>query len=129
MVFSGGEAWRVVQELPAKAKVLAERLKRKAIALGSGHAEPVVVTGDAHRRIVETAKDTNADLIVMGVGHRTWIDEAVSRSTLRAVLRHAKTPVLVVPVIGGGHEWIEEVHQEDTVGTPWTAGAMARRAA
>jgi nucleotide-binding universal stress UspA family protein len=129
MVFSGGEAWRVVQERPAKAKVLAERLKRKAISLGSRHVEPVVMTGDAHRGIVETAKDTDADLIVMGVGHRTWIDEAVSRSTLRAVLRHAKTPVLVVPVIAGDHEWIEVVHQEDAISTPWSAGALARRAA
>jgi nucleotide-binding universal stress UspA family protein len=105
LVFSGGEAWRVVQELPARAKVLAERLKRKAIALGSNHAAPVVVTGDAHRGIVETANDTEADLIVMGVGHRTWIDEAVSRSTLRAVLRHAKPPVLVIPVVAGAHEF------------------------
>jgi hypothetical protein len=49
MVFSGGEAWRLVQRLPAEQRVLAERLKRKALALGSGNAVPVVVTGDADR--------------------------------------------------------------------------------
>jgi nucleotide-binding universal stress UspA family protein len=129
MVFSGGEAWRLVRRLPAEAKVLAERLKRKAIAFGSGDAEPVVVTGDAHHGIVETATETAADLIVMGVAPRTRIDEAISGSTLRGVLRRAKTPVLVLPVISGAHEWIEEVNQEDTVRIHSTADALTRRAA
>jgi nucleotide-binding universal stress UspA family protein len=129
MVFSGGEAWRVVQTLPAEARVLAERLKRKAIAFGSGHAEPVVVTGDAARGIVEAATETAADLIVMGVAPRTWIDEAASGSTLRGVLRRAKTPVLVLPVIAGAHEWIDEVNEEDRFTIPSTADTMARRAA
>jgi nucleotide-binding universal stress UspA family protein len=128
MVFSGGEAWRVVQRLPAEKKVLAERLRRKAIAFGSGNAEPVVVTGDADRGIVETATGTAADLIVVGVAPRTWIDEAVSRSTLRGVLRRTKTPVLVLPVIAGAHEWIDEVIEEGAFKTPSTADAMARRA-
>lgn len=129
MVFSGGEAWRLVQRLPAEAKVLTERLKRKAIALGSGDAEPVVVTGDAHRGIVETATETAADLIVIGVAPRTWIDEAVSGSTLRAVLRRAKTPILVLPVIAGGHEWIEEIDRENTFNVPSTEAAVSRLAA
>jgi nucleotide-binding universal stress UspA family protein len=129
MVFSGGEAWRLVQQLPAHAKVLAERVKKRAIAFGASDAEPFVVTGNAHRGIVQTAKDTHADLIVMGVAPRTLIDEAVSGSTLRGVLRRAKTPVLVVPVVAGAHEWIEEVRYEDPLSTPWSADAMTRRAA
>jgi nucleotide-binding universal stress UspA family protein len=129
MVFSGGEAWRLVQRLPAEVKVLAERLKRKAIAFGSRDAEPVVVTGDAHRGIVETATESTADLIVMGVAPRTRIDEAISGSTLRGVLRRAKTPVLVIPVISGAHEWIDEVNQEDTARIHSTADAVVRRAA
>jgi nucleotide-binding universal stress UspA family protein len=129
MVFSGGEAWRLVQRLPAKQKALAERLKRKAIAFGSANAEPVVVTGEAGLGIVETATVTDADLIVMGVAPRTRIDEAVSGSTLRGVLRRAKTPVLVLPVIAGAHEWIDEVTEEEAFSTRSTADAMARRAA
>jgi nucleotide-binding universal stress UspA family protein len=128
MVFSGSEAWRLVRRLPAKRKVLAERVKRKALAFGFGNAVPVVVTGDADRGIVETATETAADLIVMGVAPRTWIDEAVSASTLRGVLRRAKTPVLVLPVIAGAHEWID-VNEEDAFSVPSTADAMARRAA
>jgi hypothetical protein len=92
--------------------MFAERLKRKAIACGSDNAEPVVVTGAADRGILETATATGADLIVMGVAPRTWIDETVSGSTLRGVLRRARTPVLVLPVIAGAHEWIDEVNEE-----------------
>jgi nucleotide-binding universal stress UspA family protein len=128
LVFSGGEAWRLARRLPADAKVLGARLKRKAIALGAGHAAPVVVTGDAHRGIVETATETAADLIVMGVAPRTWIDEAVSGSTLRRVLRRARTPVLVVPVIAGAHEWIDAISQEDMVDIAPDTAAATRRA-
>jgi nucleotide-binding universal stress UspA family protein len=129
MVLSGGEAWRLVQQLPAEAKALSERLKRKALALGSRDPEPVVVTADPHRGIVETAMETAADLIVMGVAPRTWIDEAVSGSTLRAVLRRAKTPILVLPVIAGANEWIEEIDRGNAFNVPSTDAAVSRLAA
>ena len=128
MALSGGEAWRLVQRLPAEVKMLSKRLKRKAMALGSGDAEPVVVTGNAFRGIVATAKETSADLIVMGVAPRSRFDEALSGSTLRAVLRSATVPVLVVPVVGGAHEWIDEV-QEDMIHAPATGAESDRQAA
>lgn len=128
MAFSGGEAWRLVQRLPAEVKVLSKRLKRKAKASGFVDAEAVVVTGEAFRGIVATAKETRADLIVMGVAPRTRFDEAVSGSTLRAVLRRATVPVLVVPVVGGAHEWIDHV-QEETIHAPVTGAESARQAA
>jgi len=125
---SGGEAWRLLQRLPAEVEALSKRLKRKAMALGSADAEPVVVTGNAFRGIVATAKDTYADLIVMGVAPRSRFDEALFGSTLRAVLSWATVPVLVVPVIGGAHEWIDEV-QEDMIQAPATGAESARQAA
>ena len=128
MALSGGEAWRHVQRLPAEVEALSKRLKRKAMALGSADAEPVVVTGNAFRGIVATAKDTYADLIVMGVARRSRFDEALFGSTLRAVLSWATVPVLVVPVVGGAHEWIDEV-QEDMIQAPATGAESARQAA
>jgi len=127
LVFSGSEASRLAHRLPAEAKTLAHRLRRTAIAFGSDDAEPVVVTGGADRGIVEAATRTGADLIVMGVAPRTWLDVAVSASTLRGVLRRARVPVLVVPVVAGAHEWIDHV-SHDTVGIS-PSGATARRAA
>ena len=128
MVFSGGEAWRLVQRLPVNAELRSDVLKRTARALGAPNAEPVVATGDAHRLIVDTVTESAADLIVMGVAPRSWMDEMVSGSTLRAVLRHATAPVLVVPVVAGDYEWVDEV-QEGSVRIPSTADGIARRAA
>lgn len=128
MVFSGGEAWRLVQRLPADAELRSEVLKRTARAHGASKAEPVVATGDAHRLIVDTATKSAADLIVMGVSPRSWMDEMLSGSTLRAVLRHATAPVLVVPVVAGDYEWVDEVN-ENSVPSPSIADGMARRAA
>jgi nucleotide-binding universal stress UspA family protein len=128
LALSGGEAWRLVHRLPAEVKVRSKRLKRKATAAGAANAEPIVVTGNAFHGIVATAKKTSADLIVMGVAPRSRVDEALSGSTLRAVLRRATVPVLVVPVVGGAHEWIDEV-QEDPVPAPAAAAESARQAA
>jgi nucleotide-binding universal stress UspA family protein len=104
-VYSGGEAWRVLQQLPVEARLLAERLKKQAFAVGSSDVDPVVVTGEAAAVITQKAADSAADLIVMGVAPRTWLDEVVFGSTLRAVLRKAKIPVLVLPVAAGAHKW------------------------
>jgi nucleotide-binding universal stress UspA family protein len=112
MVFSAGEAWRMLQQLPLEASMLAQRLKKRAAAFGSSDVEPVVVTGEPAASIAATAAASAADLIVMGVAPRTWIDEVLFGSTLRAVLRKAQTPVLVLPVVGGMHEWIDSVTGE-----------------
>jgi len=128
MVFSGGEAAHFVRGLPADVKLLTEWLKRKAMALGHRDAEPVVLTGDASLGIVETATSTAADLIVMGVAPRTRIDEAVAGSTLRTVLRRAPQPVLVLPVVAGAHEWLDEA-PDDTARLLSSANGMVRAAA
>lgn len=104
MVFSGGDARRVVQRLPLDAKAIAERLRREATELGLDTVEPVVVTGDPYRGIVETAAERNAGVIVMGVAPRHWLDQMMFGSTLRAVLRRATSPVLVLPVVAGAHD-------------------------
>ena len=128
MMFSGGEAWRFTQHRRADAMALAERLKRRAAALGARDAEPVVVTGDASRGIAGIAAVAAADLIVMGVAPRGWLDEALSGSTLRAVLRRTAAPVLVLPVIGGAYGWIDEAG-DDWERASVAADAAARRAA
>jgi nucleotide-binding universal stress UspA family protein len=129
VVFSGVEARRMVRRLRGEAKELAGHLKRRAIALGYDNAHPAVVTGPTDRGILDIAAKTGADLIVMGVAPRTWIDEAVFGSTLRGVLRRAKTPVLVLPVVAGGHEWIDVVNEDGAAATSSTLDAMVRRAA
>ena len=122
-VYSGGEAWRVIQQLPAKASLLAERLKKQVSAAGSNDVEPVVVTGEAATVITQKAAESAADLIVMGVAPRTWLDEVVFGSTLRAVLRKAKTPVLVLPVAAGAHTWTGGLREAAPIPAPGTTFA------
>ena len=71
-----------------------------------------VVTGDAAAGIVSAASETNADVIVMGVARRSWLDRALFGSTLGGVLRRAQVPVLVIPVVGGAEEWSEDAAGE-----------------
>jgi nucleotide-binding universal stress UspA family protein len=104
-VFSGAGALRVVQQLPAQQRQLSKRLKLEARRLGAHDVVPRVITGDAAFGIATASAEADADLIVMGVAPRTWVDRTLFGSTLSRVLRRARVPVLVVPVAGGQEEW------------------------
>jgi hypothetical protein len=56
------------------------------------------------------------------------MDEMVSGSTLRSVLKHATAPVLVVPVLAGDNEWVDEVSDYSSH-IPSKANGIAQRAA
>jgi len=126
MVVTGSEAWRVMTALQTDARVIAGRLKKKARAFGAKDAESMVVTGDAHRGIVRAVAATAADLVVMGVAPSRPIEELVFGSTLRAVLRRASVPTLVLPVVDGARDWIDK---RDDASDLSTAETFAGRAA
>jgi nucleotide-binding universal stress UspA family protein len=128
MVFSGGEAWRVMERLTVQERRMAGRLRHRAALLGATNAQAQVVTGDPGLAILSAAsKDT--DLVVMGVAPRTALDQWVFGSTLRTVLRRAGTPVLVVPVIAGAQQWYENTFGEDAIGALAERTLTARTAA
>jgi nucleotide-binding universal stress UspA family protein len=106
MVFSGHEAFGAIDEVHAEAASAAARLRREIPASATGHVDSRVATGDPHRGILAIAAQVQADLIVMGVPPRGRIDEVLFGSTLRGVLRQATSPVLVLPVVAGAHEWV-----------------------
>jgi nucleotide-binding universal stress UspA family protein len=108
MTFSGGGAWEVMRQLPAQKEAAAERLRRKASFFGADDVDTEVATGLADGAILESARRSDPDLIVMGSTHRSWLDRVLLRSTLRRVLRRARVPVLVVPVVAGAHTWLNE---------------------
>jgi nucleotide-binding universal stress UspA family protein len=93
---------------PSNVGTNVEELRRKLKSLLSGEAlrwpdiEADVVTGTAHDAIVATASEREADLIVIGQPRRTP-HRIVMESTVGAVLRRARCPVLTVPSspIGG----------------------------
>ncbi len=59
--------------------------------------ETVIGTGQAGDRIVTSAANADADLIILSTHGRTGLRRALAGSTAEYVVRHASTPVLVVP--------------------------------
>jgi nucleotide-binding universal stress UspA family protein len=114
-VFIGSEALRVVKQLPAQQREIAKRLESQARQFGRTDAVAHAVTGDGAPGIVSVASETDADVIVMGVAPRTWLDRSVFGSTLGGVLRRAEIPVLVIPVMGGEEEWSDTPVVEDVM--------------
>jgi nucleotide-binding universal stress UspA family protein len=96
--YSGGAAFRLIGEYRAHVDRLSQQM-RSAVAPDAHnwcHIDTRVVSGVAHRTIVATASELNADLIVMGSPERTGIDRVVMASTAPPVLRSVRCPVLLV---------------------------------
>ena len=91
---------------------MAGELRRRAALLWDANAQAQVVTGDPGSAIVSAASEADTDLVVMGVAPRTAFDQWAFGSTLGSVLRRARTPVLVVPVVGGAEPWHENTFGE-----------------
>jgi len=108
IVFSGGQAREVVRRLPAQREAVAKRLRRKAAFLGADDVDTEVATGVVDGAIREVVRRSDADLVVMGITHRSWLDRLLFGSTLRRVLRRATVPVLAVPVVAGAQAWPDE---------------------
>jgi nucleotide-binding universal stress UspA family protein len=123
MVFSGGEALRAVRNTKGRAAQVAAQFRKKIPANAGLRVEARVTTGAPHRAILEIASEVDADLIVMGVPPRSRIDEVLFGSTLRFILRRAKTPVLVVPVPAGAYRWLDGT---DDLSVAMTSSAPAR---
>jgi nucleotide-binding universal stress UspA family protein len=62
--------------------------------------EKMVVRGVPFVEIIKTAKERNADLIVIGTHGRTGIDHMLFGSTAEKVVRKAACPVLTVRIAG-----------------------------
>ncbi len=60
----------------------------------------LIVRGVPFVEIIKTAKDLNADLIVIGTHGRTGIDHMLFGSTAEKVVRKAACPVLTVRIVG-----------------------------
>lgn len=98
MVFSGSEAAQLARAHARHAAAVSQRLLRLVPAAVSKRyrVRVIVRSGPPYRRIVEVASELKADLIVMGMPRRSRVSEWVGGSTSRAVLRRAKSPVLLV---------------------------------
>ena len=102
-VYSSGEAFRLIGEYRVQVDRISRQM-RSAVppdAFNWCHIETRAISGIAHRTIVSTASELDADLIVMGQPERSGIDRVVMASTATPVLRSAVCPVLLVRPSGG----------------------------
>jgi nucleotide-binding universal stress UspA family protein len=70
------------------------------VSAGVKEVEKMVVRGVPFVEIIGTAKEKNADLIVIGTHGRTGIDHMLFGSTAEKVVRKAPCPVLTVRITG-----------------------------
>jgi nucleotide-binding universal stress UspA family protein len=65
--------------------------------LGDKTIQTLVEEGDFAESILKTAKDTHADVIVMGSHSRKWLEDIVVGSITEKVLHHTSIPMLIIP--------------------------------
>ena len=68
--------------------------------LGDETIKTAVAEGDFADSILESAKELNADLIVMGTVSKKWLEKAFVGSVAENVLKHSTVPLLIIPTKG-----------------------------
>ena len=59
--------------------------------------QTIVVEGDIAEVILEYAKETHADVIVLGSHSRKWLENIIIGSVAEEVLRQSRIPLFIVP--------------------------------
>jgi nucleotide-binding universal stress UspA family protein len=80
---------------PEEHQVLVDTVVARVEAAGL-QAEPHLGVGDPARALVEIAKESAVDLIVLGTHERNLIEHALGMSVSSSVVRHAACDVLIV---------------------------------
>jgi nucleotide-binding universal stress UspA family protein len=84
-----------IESLRTGAKHLLDKIKH---ALGNESISTIIEEGDTATAILDAAKATNADLIVMGSHSRKWLENIVMGSVTQEVLRKTTLPVYIIPI-------------------------------
>jgi nucleotide-binding universal stress UspA family protein len=65
--------------------------------LGDDNIQTFVKEGDTAESIIKTAKNLQADIIVIGTHSRRWLEEILLGSVTEKVIHHSSIPVLIIP--------------------------------
>jgi len=74
-----------------------EYLNKSKQHLGDNTIKTMVKEGDFADTILETAKEVNADIIVIGSHSRKWLENIVMGSVTEKVLHHTSLPLFIIP--------------------------------
>ena len=86
----------LIQSLIDDAERSLDEWKATAVAAGVGSVQSKMITGVPWDEIVKLAKESGADLVVMGTHGRTGLTHVLIGSVAEKVVRHAPCAVLVV---------------------------------
>ena len=65
--------------------------------LGDENISTIVTEGDFAQSILTTAKETGADIIVMGSHSRRWLEAIIMGSVTEKVLHETAIPLFIIP--------------------------------
>ena len=97
----------LLTHLPAEQAKMVGELRSRLDELIAGERtqavqiEPLIVEGKPFQKIVEVAESGNMDMIVLNLQSKSMLDRALIGSTAERVVRHARVPVLSLPVPAG----------------------------
>lgn len=84
-----------VTELQNAAKDYLQKIKS---FLADDAIQTMIKDGDSGDSILDAAKETNADIIVMGSHSRHGLDKILMGSVAEKVLRNSRIPLFIIPV-------------------------------
>jgi nucleotide-binding universal stress UspA family protein len=92
--YIGVEQLESVDELK---KASLQYLEKSKQHLGDNNIQTMVKEGDFADTILETAKEVNSDIIVIGSHSRKWLENIVMGSVTEKVLRQTSIPLFIIP--------------------------------
>lgn len=84
----------IISELKSSSLHFLEKSKKH---LGDDTIKILVKEGSIAESILETAKELNADIIVMGSHSRRWLEDILMGSITAYVLHHTAIPLFIIP--------------------------------
>ena len=72
-------------------------LNKTKLHLNDDNIQIYITEGDFAESILETAKELEVDIIVMGTHSRRWLDKILMGSVTEKVLAHSTIPLFIVP--------------------------------
>ncbi len=83
-----------LEEIKKAAQIFLDKSKEH---LGDAKIGTIVKDGDFGETILSTAKELNADIIVMGTHSRRGLDKILMGSVAENVLHHSPVPLFIIP--------------------------------
>jgi nucleotide-binding universal stress UspA family protein len=87
-----------VEKLINTKKLTQDFLNKIKFHLGNNTIQILINESSSETTILETLKELNADVIVMGSQGRNWSNDRLIGSTTQQISLHTAIPVLIIPI-------------------------------